>query len=207
MKLHELESSLQQVQDFISPKITLEQYITPPHIAARMLHVAELSYGDIIDKNILDLGMGTGMLSIGAAILGANTINSIEIDPDAIAIAEQNLSTLEIDNITIHNADVASINTDNFPNINTVLLNPPFGTKNNAGIDILFLTKAIEISKGSVYSLHKSSTINHVVRVAKKYHVTVDVIATLHYDLPKTMKFHKKNVETVSVDIVRIQKR
>jgi predicted RNA methylase len=40
----------------------------------------------------------------------------------------------------------------------TVIMNPPFGTKNNAGIDMLFLRRAIELATGAVYSLHKSST-------------------------------------------------
>lgn len=40
----------------------------------------------------------------------------------------------------------------------TVLMNPPFGTKNNAGVDMKFLQMGIRLSCGSVYSLHKSST-------------------------------------------------
>jgi len=29
--------------------------------------------------------------------------------------------------------------------IDTVIMNPPFGTKNNKGIDLIFLKKAIEV--------------------------------------------------------------
>lgn len=51
MKLKQLESCLSEcVQPFDSPKWALEQYVTPPHLAARMLHVAAESYGDIVDK-------------------------------------------------------------------------------------------------------------------------------------------------------------
>jgi len=39
-----------------------------------------------------------------------------------------------------------------------VVMNPPFGTKEE-GIDYLFLRKAFEICKGTVYSFHKSSSI------------------------------------------------
>lgn len=40
----------------------------------------------------------------------------------------------------------------------TVLMNPPFGTKHNAGVDIKFLDTALRISQKVVYSLHKTST-------------------------------------------------
>lgn len=40
----------------------------------------------------------------------------------------------------------------------TVILNPPFGTKNNSGIDMEFLKVAAMLSNNSIYSLHKTST-------------------------------------------------
>lgn len=40
----------------------------------------------------------------------------------------------------------------------TVIMNPPFGTKNNEGIDCELLVIAFRLSKNVVYSLHKSST-------------------------------------------------
>lgn len=40
----------------------------------------------------------------------------------------------------------------------SVLMNPPFGTKHNAGIDMRFLETAIKLSNNAVYSLHKTST-------------------------------------------------
>lgn len=40
----------------------------------------------------------------------------------------------------------------------TVIMNPPFGTKHNAGMDLRFLETAIGLARTAVYSLHKSST-------------------------------------------------
>lgn len=40
----------------------------------------------------------------------------------------------------------------------TVIMNPPFGTKKNAGVDIQFLKAAITLARKVVYSLHKTST-------------------------------------------------
>lgn len=40
----------------------------------------------------------------------------------------------------------------------TVLMNPPFGTKHNAGMDIKFLETGIALAGATVYSLHKTTT-------------------------------------------------
>lgn len=56
MKLRELESLLEGVDDFDQPKILLEQYATPSHIAACMLHTIQSSFGDIEGKLVADLG-------------------------------------------------------------------------------------------------------------------------------------------------------
>ena len=41
--------------------------------------------------------------------------------------------------------------------VDTVITNPPFGTKNNKGIDIQFLKTAIRLARRSVYSFHLAS--------------------------------------------------
>jgi len=71
MKLKELESHLQQVEEFEAPKILLEQYPTRPHIAACMLHTMAASFGDLEGRTVADLGCGCGVLSLGAVMLGA----------------------------------------------------------------------------------------------------------------------------------------
>lgn len=43
-------------------------------------------------KDILDVGTGTGILAIGAAKMGAEKIVAIDIDPQAVAIAKENLA-------------------------------------------------------------------------------------------------------------------
>lgn len=71
MKLKLLESYLGSVTQFPSPKVELEQYPTGPHIASRMLYMAENSFGDITGKVVADLGCGCGTLGIAAALLDA----------------------------------------------------------------------------------------------------------------------------------------
>jgi predicted RNA methylase len=79
MKLKQLESALSSVKPFSKPNIVLEQYATPPSLAARMLYTAESVYGDLDSKFVADLGCGCGMLTFGSIMLGA-TVTSFDID-------------------------------------------------------------------------------------------------------------------------------
>lgn len=45
--------------------------MTTPHLAARMLYTAESSFGDIDEKDVLDLGCGCAVLSIASVMMGA----------------------------------------------------------------------------------------------------------------------------------------
>lgn len=107
----------------------------------------------------------------------------------------------------------------------TVIMNPPFGTKNNSGLDLIFLQEAIKLANDSIYSLHKSSTryinsnnicviINqliftyfrpHIMKKAKEWGLKPSVVAELRYDLPSTYKFHKKSSVDIAVDFWRFE--
>jgi len=208
LKLWELESALEDVSGFEKPKILLEQYPTRPHIASRMLHTIQSSYGDVEDKFVADLGCGAGVLSIGASILGAGAVTGFEIDPDAAEVALENIRDAEVDNIDIVLTDLTKCEegADNrwCKKFDTVIMNPPFGTKRNAGIDMEFLKFAFSISSTAVYSLHKSSTRDHIAKKAKQFGAKeAKVIAQLKYDLPASYKCHKKSSLDIEVDLWR----
>eukprot|EP00003_Mantamonas_plastica_P000451 TRINITY_DN1037_c0_g1_i2.p2 TRINITY_DN1037_c0_g1~~TRINITY_DN1037_c0_g1_i2.p2 ORF type:complete len:308 (+),score=92.48 TRINITY_DN1037_c0_g1_i2:66-926(+) len=84
----------------------------------------------------------------------------------------------------------------------TVIMNPPFGTRNK-GIDMLFLQAAFELSKGTVYSLHKSSTREFIRKRATEWGANCDVMAQMNYSLPKSYSFHKEKVKVIEVDLWR----
>ncbi len=71
MKRRHLESALSIVHPFDQPSIQLEQVPTSPHLASHILFTAHETFDDIQCKVVADLGVGTGMLSIAAAHMGA----------------------------------------------------------------------------------------------------------------------------------------
>lgn len=48
---------------------------------------------DAYEKKVLDVGCGSGILSIGAALLGCKDVVGIEIDEDAVRVAKENVTT------------------------------------------------------------------------------------------------------------------
>ncbi|NXY89534.1 METL5 protein, partial [Alcedo cyanopectus] len=198
LKLKELESSLQQVDTFENPKLLLEQYPTRPHIAARMLYTIHNTFNDIENKTIADLGCGCGMLSIGSAMLGAGLCVGFDIDADALEIFKSNIEDFEMMNIDMVQCDVCSLADSMAETFDTVIMNPPFGTKHNKGWDMVFLQTALQMARRAVYSLHKTST-----RQANEWKVKMEVIAELRYDLPASYKFHKKKSVDIEVDFIR----
>lgn len=207
MKLRDLETHLQQVDVFERPKVLLEQYPTRPHIAACMLHTIHSSFDDIEGKLIADLGCGCGVLSIGSVMLGAQMVLGIDVDADALETFKENMEAFEMeDNVQMVLANVTDEDSleQMHKKFDTVIMNPPFGTKHNKGIDMLFVKQGLKLARNAVYSLHKTSTRDHIMKKAKEdWGVDMQVIAELRYDLPATYKHHKKDSVDIQVDFIR----
>ena len=90
--------------------------------------------------------------------------------------------------------------------VDTVLTNPPFGTKHNAGMDVRFLRAAIRLARRSVYSFHKTTTRSYLLRTCQKWGYTVNVVAEMKFDIPNTYKFHKRKTVDIHVDLLHISK-
>ncbi|XP_052813585.1 rRNA N6-adenosine-methyltransferase METTL5-like [Mya arenaria] len=207
MKLKELQSHLGDVDVFEKPKVLLEQYPTTPHLAACMLHTIHSTYNDLEDKHVLDLGCGCGVLSIGAVMLGASKVTGIDIDEDALEICRQNADFFDIENIDLELHDVTSMAPEVIERlkgtVDTVVMNPPFGTKRNEGIDMEFVKTALHLTDNVVYSLHKSSTREHIEKKAEDWGVKMEVLAKMRFDLKQTLKFHKKKSLDIEVDFIK----
>jgi rRNA N6-adenosine-methyltransferase METTL5 len=57
----------------------------------------------------------------------------------------------------------------------------------------------------TVYSLHKTSTRDFIIKKAgKAWGAHVEVVAEMRFPLPATYKFHKKQNADVQVDLIRV---
>ena len=63
---------------------------------------------DLKDKSVIDMGTGTGILSILAAMRGATSITGIEIDPDAAENARENVNLNNV-NVEILTGDSSAL--------------------------------------------------------------------------------------------------
>lgn len=89
----------------------------------------------------------------------------------------------------------------------TVITNPPFGTR-TTGADSAFLKAALNITtaEGRIYSLHKSSTRLHFIRLAEGWGVGCELVAQLRFDIPAMYEFHRQESVDVAVDLLRFVK-
>jgi putative methylase len=193
MKKKQLEMLLERLESFSDPLPEKEQYVTPAFVAADMLYLAYLR-GDL--ENVCDLGCGTGILAIGAAILGANVVG-IEIDAQAIEIARENASKLGVD-VDFVRGDVNSIA---LRRIKTVVMNPPFGAQKASLGDRAFLQKAVQIAD-VVYSIHNLGSEGFIRRIVEP--CTVNEIYRIKYPLKRCFEFHSRDVKIIEVDLYRI---
>ena len=106
-----------------SPSPRAEPYATPAAIAADVLWFAH-SEGDIAGRRVADLGCGTGIFAIGAALLGAAAVVGIDSDAAAIAVARENARRLHA-KVRFLLRDVRGFR----GHAETVVMNPPFGSQ------------------------------------------------------------------------------
>lgn len=129
-----------------------------------------------------------------------------DVDVDALEICRGNLEEMEITSAEMLQVDIKNLGTPHSRFLrffDTVVLNPPFGTKHNQGADMEFLKVALDLSRTAVYSLHKTATRTHVTKKAADWGVKIQVLAQLKYNLPSTYKFHKKKSVDIEVDFIR----
>lgn len=207
MKLKELRSIIEGVEVFERPKILLEQYPTSPEIASHMIYTIEMNYEDISDLCIVDLGCGCGMLSIAAAVMGAQSVVGVEIDPEAMEVASRNIDQYDLDDeCALLLGDVTALPLRE-RSADVVVMNPPFGTKKNKGIDVIFLQQALRIAP-TVYSLHKTSTRAFLQRKAtQEWGCSFEVVAELRFAIPQTYRCHKKKNVNIEVDFIRVSRQ
>ena len=107
-------------------------------IASQILYNIDSQYDDLNESLVCDLGCGTGMLSIGSSLMGADFVYGLDIDTDALAQCNENINNFDLTNIELLNVDCKQLlksyelNKRTFftdIDVDMLIMNPPFGTK------------------------------------------------------------------------------
>lgn len=201
MKLKQLEMTLQRLAGFTRPQAALEQYQTPAPLAARLLYHA-LMKGDIEGKTVLDLGCGTGILTIGAALLGAASVTGVDIDERALVVARKNADLIGTE-VRFLAVDVREGGCrERIGTCDTVVMNPPFGAQ-KAHADRPFIDCALSVA-GVTYSIFNAGSIPFVeAYTAQKAEITERIGSA--FILKRTFAFHTKDVQEIEVEVLRLK--
>ncbi len=175
--------------------IKLEQYQLEGELAAELLWKAFLN-GDIKNKLIADFGCGNGILGTGALLLNAKNVYFIDTDKKMITLAKENSKNKGI----YLTSDIRSFE----KNVDTVLMNPPFGVQERKA-DKIFLEKAMTHSS-TIYSLHKIESKPFIKKITEEYNFHIEEILERNFLLKKTYPFHKKNKYLVKIGIWILRK-
>jgi putative methylase len=202
MKLNELERALEGVEGFTAPSPRLEQYQTPAPLAARLLFHASLR-GDIDGKKVADLGCGTGILSVGAALLGAALVCGIDIDDKALSIARRNAERFGT-SISFLSGDLSDPGlVAGLGAYDTGVMNPPFGAQ-KAHADRPFIDAGLLIAP-VIYGIFNAGSRHFLERYLEGQGVIEEVIGGL-LTVRRTFAFHRKDVREIPVEIMVIRR-
>ncbi|MFB6219125.1 MAG: METTL5 family protein [Halobacteriaceae archaeon] len=157
--------------------------------------------GDL-DRPVLDLGAGTGVLAVGAALRGARAVG-VEADPGALAVAVENAAAAGVAvEWVLGDATRAPLCP---PDPVTVLMNPPFGAQDgNEGADARFLRTAAGLAAVS-YSVHNAGSRGFVEAFADDHGGAVTHAFTATVSLDRRFPFHEADSRDIEVEVFRIE--
>ncbi|AOV94760.1 hypothetical protein AQV86_02435 [Nanohaloarchaea archaeon SG9] len=192
---NQLKKELSKIPDFKEPRISLEQYMTPPALAADMVFTAYMQ-NDIKGLKVADLGTGTGILAIGAALAGAENVKAFEKDEEALSQARENAEDLGVEEfIDFIECDVEEVEGD----FDTVLMNPPFSVHSDVGLD--FWGKACEISE-KVYGISPRGAREPIKDFVGNSNHEILGVEAYSIGLPPSYGFHTEESRETSVDLI-----
>lgn len=198
MRARELERKLSAVPPHPAPRLDLEQYATPADLATMLLFEA-YGLGDVQGKRVADLGCGTGVFAIGAALLGAAEAIGVDVDAAAVDVARQSAAALGAQ-VGWHVLDVSEWRGE----ADTVIMNPPFGAQQR-GADRAFLDAAFQAAP-VVYSMHNALTLAFVEEHARKAGFARTHAWRLAFPLRHQYAHQERAVREIEVVAVRLTK-
>ena len=196
---------LSQLKNFEEPKVRQEQYFMDSEIAASVLWNAYL-LKDIEGKEIADLGCGTGVLGIGALMLGAKHAFFVDSDEKALQTAKDNISKVKSEGYELGEAEFICSDIGKLEiKADTIIQNPPFGTKIRHN-DIFFLQKALQ-TVDVVYSFHKSETLGFLRKFAAKNNAEITHVFDFKFPIKASFSFHPRQIHRINVSCLRLKKQ
>ena len=196
---------LSGLRGFYKPKVKQEQYLMDSEIGASTLWNTHL-LGDIGKKRVADLGCGTGVLGIGALLLGAKMVFFVDSDKKVLGIAKNNVSKVKSEGYSLGEAKFMWLDIGDLKiKADVVIQNPPFGTKVKHN-DIFFLENALKIAP-IVYSFHKSETNAFLERFVAKKNAKITHIWGFKFPLKATFSFHRRQIHRINVSCLRFEKK
>lgn len=201
MKLRTLERELERLERVGSPDLHMEQYRTPPVVAARLLFHAAMR-GHIKGKSVWDLGCGAGILACGAALLGAEKVTGVDIDPRSIEVARGN-ATLVGQQMVFYVADITDDAAFAGAFADTVVMNPPFGVQQRYA-DRPFIDRALSFGR-NVYGIFNAGSRDFVTFYTEG-RATVEEAIRCRFPMRRTFTFHIKEWKEIEVEILCLKR-
>ncbi len=201
MRKKQLEILMESIPIPLNLKLGLEQYPISTKSAAEILFIIDNLFNEIKCMRIADLGCGSGRLSIGAALLGANHIVAVDIDLESITQLKTTILKYHLaDKISPIAAEISAIHGQ----LDIVIQNPPFGIIKRYS-DRKFILKALQIAP-VVYSLHKAheKTRYFIKRFVEKNNGEVTHIFNMEMRIPHIFEHHRKRIYPINVDLYRM---
>lgn len=203
MKLNQLERLLEKLEGFSDPSPLLEQYQTPAPLAARLLYHAALR-GDMEGRRVCDLGCGTGILAIGAALLGAREVVGVDSDETVLSTARLNATRCGVEATFLPGRIGDPKVPASIGPCNTVVMNPPFGAQ-NIHADRPFIDVSLAIAPVT-YGIFNAGSRQFVESYITGRGSVEEVIRGL-LPIRRTFPFHTREVQEIPVEIMVISRQ
>lgn len=186
----DIKRRLSGLSGFENPDPELEQYVTPPELAAELAHAAALN-GDL--GEVHDLGCGTGMLAIATALAGARPVVGYDVDEDALEAARRNSTETGVEDICrFQKRDVAEMECVD----GTVVSNPPFSVHSDMFEEFISVIAESQV----FYLVAPAGAETGLKALEDRFEMET---ARHNVSLPPTMRFHREAGHEIEVDLWR----
>jgi putative methylase len=186
--------ALSRLAGYDAPRAAAEQVVSPPEAAATMLFEA-LRRGDLVGRSVVDLGCGPGVLAIGAALLGAGSVEGTDADRESVAVARRNATELSVGCVLLEGR-VEDYTTA----CDTVVMNPPFGAQRRHA-DRPFWEAAYRVARRRIYAFALDASRTFIADSAVARGAHVEAIEPVPWRFPRTFPHHRKRSVELPVDL------